>query len=100
MTDLDALRDVIFSLHGARSTHVRSVPVTESFQGQTVWDGIVEVFALHDHAHSPQVYAWSHDTDDPENPKRHVTVLHIHPVTSPQAAVRAAIVQEYRDASC
>jgi hypothetical protein len=26
-----------------------------------------------------------------------VTVLHIPPVTSPQAAVKAAIVQEYKD---
>ena len=39
---------------------------------------------------SPKVYAWSHDRDDPTNQKRHVTVLHIGPITSPEAAVRAA----------
>jgi hypothetical protein len=43
------------------------------------------------------LYAWSHEADDPKNPKRCVTVLHIDPATSPQAAVRAAILQEYRD---
>jgi hypothetical protein len=37
-----------------------------------------------------------HDTDDPAHPKRHVTVLHIPPVVSPQTAVQAAIVQEFK----
>ncbi len=91
------LQNVIFSLHDVRSTHLGAVRVKESFRGQTVWDGMVEIFDLHDHPLSPKAYAWSHDTDDSENPKRHVTVLHVRPVTSPQAAVRAAIVQEYRN---
>ena len=94
------LQNAILSLHDVRSTYAASVEVKESFQGQTVWEGTVEVFDLHDHPTSPKAYAWSHDTDDPENPKRHVTVLHVGPVSSPQAAVRAAIVQEYRNASC
>jgi hypothetical protein len=41
--------------------------------------------------------AWMYHTDDPAHPKRHVTVLHIPPVTSPKTAVQAAIVQEYED---
>ncbi len=44
------------------------------------------------------MYAWSLDTEAPANPKRHVTVLHMGPVTSPKLAVRAATVQEYRNA--
>jgi hypothetical protein len=36
--------------------------------------------------------------DDPKKAKRDVTVLHIHPVTSPLLAVRAAIVQEFKNA--
>jgi hypothetical protein len=36
-------------------------------------------------------------SDDPANPKRHVTVLHIPPVVSPKTAVQAAIVQEFKD---
>ena len=46
---LDELRDVIRRLHGVEATHVKSVPVKEMFGGQTVWDGIVEVFDLHGH---------------------------------------------------
>ena len=99
MTYLEELRDVIHKLHGVKATHVESVPVKEVFQGQTVWDGVVEVFDLHGHAKTHRVYAWSHETDDPTNPTRHVTVLHIPPVESPLTAVRAAILQEFRNAS-
>ena len=91
------LRDVIRKLHGAEATHVESVRVKETFQGKAVWDGIVEVFDLHGHPKASRVYAWAHDTDDPTKPRRHVTVLHIPPVTSPAAAVKAAIVQEFRN---
>lgn len=98
MTYIEELRDVIRRLHGAEATHIESVPVTETFQGQTVWDGVVEVFDLEDHPAAWRVYAWAHDTDDPNNPRRHVTVLHAHPIKSAQDAVRAAIVQEFRNA--
>lgn len=93
---LDELQDVIRRLHGVESKHVESVPVKETFQGRTVWEGNVEVFELHGHPNAPKVYAWAHEADDPKQPRRHVTVLHIAPVTSPLLAVRAAIVQEFR----
>jgi hypothetical protein len=44
VTYLEELRDVIRRLHGVGAMHVESVPVKETFQGKTVWDGIVEVF--------------------------------------------------------
>jgi hypothetical protein len=94
---IDELRDVIKRLHGVESSHVESVPIKEIFQGKTVWDGIVEVFELHGHPKAPKIYAWAYETDNPKKPK-HVTVLHLAPVTSPLLAVRAAIVQEFRNA--
>lgn len=96
MTYIEELRGVIKKLHGVDSRHVESVPVKEVFKGKTVWDGIVEVFDLIGHPQAPKVYAWAHDTDNPAQPRKHVTVLHIPPVTSPLLAVRAAIVQEFR----
>ncbi len=95
---IDELREIILRVHGVAAKHVESVPVKETFQGKTIWDGIVEVFELRDHPKAPRVYAWAHATDDPKQPKRHVTVLHIAPVTSAVLAVRAAIVQEFRNA--
>lgn len=93
---ISELQDVIRRLHGVETTHVDSVPVRETFQGRTVWDGIVEVFEIRGHPKTPKVYAWSHATDDPKKPKRHVTVLHIAPILSAEAAVKAAIVQEFK----
>jgi hypothetical protein len=96
MTYVEELRDVIRRLHGVDSKHVASVPVKETFQGRTVWDGCVEVFELIEHRTASKLYAWSHATDDPDNPKRHVTVLHSELITSPLLAVRAAIIQEFK----
>lgn len=93
---IEELRSVIRRLHGVESKHVESVPVKETFQGKTVWEGVVEVFELIGHPKTARVYAWAHDTDDPNKPRRHVTVLHIAPVDSPLAAVRASIVQGYK----
>ena len=93
---IEDLRGVIRRVHGVESKHVESVSVKETFQGKTVWEGVVEVFDLVGHPKTPRAYAWSHDMGDPKQPRRHITVLHIHPVTSPILAVRAAIVQEFR----
>jgi len=88
------LQDIIRRLHGVESRHVESVPVKETFQGKTVWEGIVEVFELIGHPTAQRIYAWSHDAD---GKKRHVTVLHMDKVTSPILAIRAAIVKEFRE---
>ena len=96
MTYIEELQTVIRRLHHADATHVESVPIKETFEGRTVWEGIVEVFNLDGHPEASRVYAWAHETDNPNNPRRHVTVLHLHPIKSARDAVRAAIVQEFR----
>ncbi len=95
MSHIDELRDVIHELHGGTATHTESVPVKEVFNGETVWDGIVEVFRLDGHPRTNKAYGWLHDTGSQGNPK-HVTVLHIDPALSPAKAVRAFIIQEFR----
>lgn len=70
MTYVEELHDVIRKLHGTETTHVETVPVKEVFQGQTIWEGEVEIFDLHDHPQTSRVYAWAHDTDDADNPRR------------------------------
>lgn len=93
---IEELREVIRHLHGVESRHLESVPIKETFQGKTVWEGIVEVFELIGHPQAKRAYAWAHDTDDPKK-RRHVTILHLGPITSPLLAVRAAIIQEQRE---
>jgi hypothetical protein len=90
------LQDVIRRLHGVESEHLESVPVKETFRGKTIWEGVVEVFELKGHETAHRVYAWAHETGDPDKPIRHVTVLHLHPVKSAQDAVKIAIAQEMR----
>lgn len=94
---IQELRDVIKYLHGGEATHIASVPVKEMHEGQTVWEGIVEVFDLKGHPAANRVYAWAHELNNPGRPDRHVAVLHIGPVTSPETAVRAAIMQEFKN---
>ena len=96
MSHIEELREVIRKLHGVDSAHVESIPIKETFRGQTGWEGVVEVFDLIGHPSATRLYAWSHQTDKPEQSWRHVTVLHGDAITSPLLAVRAAIVQEFR----
>lgn len=98
MKHIDELRDAIHELHGGTATHVVSVPVKDVFKGETVWDGIVEVFDLEGHPKANRAYAWIHDTGDPDKPFKHVAVLHVPPVVSPLTAVRAFIVREFKNA--
>jgi hypothetical protein len=92
MTDRERLRQAIRNLHGVESTHLRSEPVHETFQGTTVWKGVVEVFALKGHPKAGLAYAWSHETDDG---KRHyIAVLGVDPIKSAQDAVQASIAAE------
>ena len=96
MNYIEELTDVIRKLHGTEATHVETVPVAETFQGQTVWEGDVEVFDLADHPKASRVYAWSHETSDPDNPRQHITVLQIPPATTPLRAVQVAIAGMFR----
>jgi hypothetical protein len=97
VTYIEELKEAIRHLYHAEPTYVETVPVKEVFQDQVVWDGEVEVFDLTDSQEASRVYAWAHDTDIADEPRRTVTILHIPPVTSPETAVRAAIVRDYRD---
>ena len=97
MDYIEELRDVIRRLHGTEATYVETVPIKEIWEGETVWEGDVEVFDLHDHPETSRVYAWAHETDDPDRPRRHVTVLHIPPATSPRKAVQASIVSDFKE---
>jgi hypothetical protein len=94
VTYLEELREVIRRLHGVEARHVESVAVKETFKGETVWEGIVEVFDLVGHPTASRAYAWAHDGKHPRESS--VAVLHVEPITSAAAAVRAALVQEFR----
>lgn len=91
---LPALIDAIMHTHGLAATWIESVPVHETHNGVTVWDGAVQVFAVQ-HPKASRCYAWSHESG-PNGRRRFHVVLGASPVDSPVAAVRTAIVGEHR----
>ena len=86
---IPSLQDAIRHTHGCESRWIESIPVHETFEGEVVWDGEVQVFELVD-GPAPKAYAWSHETDGGR--RRFYAVLHAGPVDGPVAAVRASIV--------
>ncbi|TMA04984.1 MAG: hypothetical protein E6J89_19565 [Deltaproteobacteria bacterium] len=94
MTELEQLKKAIWDLHGCESKYSRSVAVHETFEGQTVWQGAVEVFDLLNHPLAKIAYAWVYKTDSGES--RHVAVLGVPPINSPQDAIRAYVVAKAR----
>ena len=97
MTEVEAsqLKRAVESQHGGFAILAQSVPVKETFGGETVWEGVVHVFKLTGHPKATQAYAWSSPIDGSDK-RRFFAVLHVPPITSPVDAVRAAIVAEQR----
>jgi hypothetical protein len=91
------LQAVFIKLHGCDAVYVETVPVLEVFQGETVWQGDVEVFDLVGHPKATRGYGWGYVTSE-EGGRRYFTVLELPPVDSPQTAVKAAIRSEIHNA--
>jgi hypothetical protein len=92
---VDELRQAVERMHQRTARLTEALPVSETFQGQPVWQGIVHIFELTGHHAATCCYAWSSPMEGSDK-RRFFAVLHIPPITSTQDAVRAAIVQEYR----
>jgi hypothetical protein len=97
MTEIGSseLKTAVESQHGGTAHYAQSVPVREKIQGEHVWEGTVAIFDLKS---SPsgcnRAYAWSYELEGGK--RRFFAMLHIGPVDSPVAAVRAAVGAEAR----
>lgn len=85
---IDNIWKAVESAHQCWARHSKSVPVSEKFQGKTVWEGIVEVFEIDGHAKAKRCYAWSYNDGKGD---QFVTVLGLPPVTSPETAVKVYV---------
>ncbi|MGH8022570.1 MAG: hypothetical protein ACRED1_03240, partial [Limisphaerales bacterium] len=92
--EIVSLREAVENLHGGTTALAQSVPVKETFEGKTVWEGVVHVFDLAGHPKATRAYAWSYEL--PGGKRRFFAVLHTDRINSPGAAVRAAIVAEQK----
>lgn len=93
---IERLQLTVEHLHKCSAVHVRTEPVHERFQGQTVWKGEVEVFDLAGHPKAKRAYGWSHLDKPDDSEERFVTVLEIPPVESAKTAVMASIMADGR----
>ena len=80
---------------GPGATLAQSIPVRETFEGKTVWEGVVHVFDLAGNPTATRAYAWSSPIEG-STKRRFFAVLHTARINSPLEAVRAAIVAEHR----
>jgi hypothetical protein len=92
---IEGLAKAILDLHGCKATWIESVPVKEVFKGETVWEGVVQVFKIEGHPKADKCYAWSAPIENSKN-RRYYAILHISPINSPKKAIMASIIQEYK----
>jgi hypothetical protein len=86
------LKETVERTHHCKAIHIGSERVTETFQGEIAWDGVVEIFV----AVLPEArrcYAWS---SVERGEIQYTTVLEQHPVDSAKTAVQAAIAAQPR----
>ena len=86
---ISAFEKAIQATHGCRSALRERVEVQEAFEGEPVWEGEVLVFDLIEHPTALTCYAWSVGSEV-------TAVLSQWPVDSPEKAVRASIIADFR----
>ncbi len=96
MSYLAFLQDAIRHHYGCEAKHLETVPITERFQGRTVWDGKVEVFQLVNYLTAEKLFAWGYDDPESEQNLNAITILAQPPTVTPEQAVRAYIANQYR----
>jgi hypothetical protein len=93
---IDRLTVAVMQLHYCGASWGNSVTVTEVFNGQTTWQGHVEVVNLTGHPKAKRAYGWSHADGEDDKDEKFVAVFEIPPVESAQTAVKVAILAEVK----
>jgi hypothetical protein len=94
---LDKLKQAILKLHGYEATYLESESILETFEGKTVWRGIVAIFQVTGHPTASRCYAWGYQESDGN--MRYIAVLGVPPVDSPRKAVQVSIVADTKQKS-
>ena len=94
--DTDQLHKAIEQSFGRRALLIGIRNVSEHFDGETVWEGLVHVFVLNKRPEAVDAYAWTSPIEG-DRKRRIYTVLGKPPIKSAADAVRAAIVAEHKN---
>jgi hypothetical protein len=93
--EIGELRKAVERLHGGGVRLVESVRISESFDGKSLWEGVVHIFELKGHPAASRAYAWSSPVEGGTQ-RQYFAVLNIPPITSPVEAVRATVIRAGR----
>jgi hypothetical protein len=91
--EIGELRKAVERLHGGGTRLVRSVRISESFDGKSLWEGVVHIFELEGHPSASRAYTWSSPVEG-STERQYFAVLNIPPITSPVEAVRATFMRK------
>jgi hypothetical protein len=94
--DIIVVAEGVKRMHQCLATWSETVEVHETFGGQPVWDGAVEVFDLKGHPQAARCYAWGEPPEAEGGKPKVYAVLEVPPVRSAADAVRASIVARHR----
>jgi hypothetical protein len=94
--DVADAKRAVENLHNCKASHIEAVAVVEKFGSETVWNGIVHIFKIEGHPKANKCYAWSSPIEG-STKRRYYAVLKVPPVDSPEKAVRASIVKDYKN---
>jgi hypothetical protein len=86
----DAELGAVMTAHHCPAERVGAVPIKETFRGETVWEGVVNVYDVKGHSKVRQAFAWSYKDDKGET--QYVVVSKLPPVIDALTAVRASIM--------
>jgi hypothetical protein len=95
MLVIEKLKRAVERLQHCRASFLEDVSVMEKFGSETVWSGVVSVFELKGHPQANKCYDWSSPIEG-STKRRYYAVLHIPPIDSPEKAVRATIIQDFK----
>jgi len=93
--NIDQLKKIVEQTHYCNAEFLEASPVTDTFEGRTVWQGIIYVFNVQGHPSASRCYAWSSPIEG-SSKRRYYAVLHVPPIDSPQKTVKASIVYDYK----
>src|SRR5258706_10108669 len=89
------LQSTIQRLHKCQASHSRTEKVEQGVNGEVIWSGNVEVFALLGHDRALRCYAWGHLHESGQ--WEVTTVLAIPPVVSAESAALAAFAARVKE---
>jgi predicted nuclease with TOPRIM domain len=90
---IENLRRLIERGYNCKARHSSSTPVLETFNGETVWDGVVETFEVDGYPTVSRCYAFQFVQNDQPEIK---TVLGVAGIDSPLKALRFALAVQAR----